>query len=87
VASKFKIADIDAHYTDDPRGLWKYMEEPWASRIRDWSGRYFAPPGGASTGDSLMGGRVQTDKYKKRIGKEHQGISPDREIINSTFAA
>lgn len=85
MVSKFRIADIDAHYTDDPRGLWKYMEEPWATRIKDWSGKYYAPPGGASSGDSLMGGRVQTHKHKKGIGMEHQGIASNREVIKEVM--
>ena len=74
MASKFRIVDVDAHYTDDPRDLWKYMEEPWATRIRDWSGRYYTLPGGAASADSLMGGRVQVHQHKAKDELEHQGI-------------
>jgi predicted TIM-barrel fold metal-dependent hydrolase len=85
MASKYRIVDVDAHYTDDPRELWKYMEEPWATRIRDWSGKYYAPPGGAATGDSMMGGRVQTHKHKKGLVKEHQGISSNKEVVKEVM--
>jgi predicted TIM-barrel fold metal-dependent hydrolase len=85
MGSKFRIVDVDAHYTDDPRGLWEYMDEPWATRIRDWSGKYYTIPGGAASGDSMMGGRIQTHRHKKGVENQHHGISPETNVVKEVM--
>lgn len=85
MSSKFKIVDVDAHYTDDPRDLWEYLEEPWRTRIKDWSGDYYTMPGGAASGDSMMGGRVQTHWHKKGVNEKDHGISSDNEVVKQVM--
>jgi predicted TIM-barrel fold metal-dependent hydrolase len=85
MASKYRIVDVDAHYHDDPRAVHKYLEEPWKSRIRDWSGKYYLPTSGGSIGDPLMGGRIRIGKHKNDILKRTLGISSSRESIRETM--
>jgi predicted TIM-barrel fold metal-dependent hydrolase len=84
MASKYRIVDVDAHYQDDPRPLHKYMEEPWRTRIRDWSGKYYRPVGGGVIHDAMLGGRVRVGKHKELLQRT-QGMESSRDSILETM--
>lgn len=76
LTKKYRIVDVDAHYIDDPRGLWKYLDEPWRTRIRDWGGKYYHPANGGLVSDSTMGGRFKPNYLTKQLNEE-QGINDE----------
>jgi hypothetical protein len=56
------VIDVDAHYYEQPRAWAHYFDEPWRSKIANWSAEYYAPIEGIGrTTDSHLQGRIDHD--------------------------
>jgi uncharacterized protein len=61
--AKNVVVDVDAHYYESPRSFAKYLDEPWKTRIANWSGQNYTPGNdGPGSNDTGMGGRIDRGK-------------------------
>lgn len=56
------VIDVDAHYYEQPRAWAQYFDEPWRTKIANWSAEYYAPIEAIGrTTDSHLQGRIDHD--------------------------
>lgn len=74
------VVDVDAHYYENIRAFAKYLDEPWQTRIRNWSTEYYLPVGGMSrTTDAHLQGR--THREGMPVPRRPEDIPPVMEYL------
>jgi uncharacterized protein len=75
-----KIVDVDAHYMEDIRAFSDYLEDPYRTRIKGWSGKYHLPLAPGQQYDVMLHGHVRREPTDERDLGETFGLQKPEDI-------